>query len=619
MLSTGSTHVTNFDFETLNPGAVGLVGYADLSHVHPNSMDQVGFLTVPPGATSGTIGLAQGQLTLPVYSNTTFTTHTVTNAASPFGSLSGIAYSNADGFAAYILGVDGDVTQPVYAITGETFADVPTVFQGTDLRRYTFTPDPIQQVPIPFFRSGDLSSYAGTVSTDFYIIETPSFAQADPKMFQASLAIEGAGFAQQSAIELTVADVFDNGGHYTAGTGRAGSYRGGATVASYHDYGGQDLLTNSTGSSDFYGANAENFLMTTSVDVDDAFGVASASLADPFSVFSTLHVANLAATTPVSSVTRTSRSLTGFSAGVLEVSPDNSTYQLAVLASPIDQPGIRMLLDPASNSLGGEISANDVFDLVEADQLHVAFGIGIDGNTQYGPSTLISDDMFGADENNDRTLGYVTTDSSGTYTQRSNLDPAVYMVSSEAVPQTGAAFWGTAQPCVCKFLEWGWWGAQLQTADPNGSPTEEAVRDSVHLGTWVAGDVVDYSELPTGGSATYNGHAVGSVVTNPGSGEGTYVAAGTMTMTWDFLPRTGTVSITNFDSHSFSGAVGDPAVPSDPSALFSGSLSGSGLSGTVNGAFVRNGTDAAGGVIGDFAVSGAGYAASGIIAGERAP
>jgi hypothetical protein len=43
------------------------------------------------------------------------------------------------------------------------------------------------------------------------------------------------------------------------------------------------------------------------------------------------------------------------------------------------------------------------------------------------------------------------------------------------------------------------------------------------------------------------------------------------------------------------------------------------INGTINGAFVNNGSDPAGGVLGNFGVEGAGFKAVGTLAGERLP
>ena len=74
-------------------------------------------------------------------------------------------------------------------------------------------------------------------------------------------------------------------------------------------------------------------------------------------------------------------------------------------------------------------------------------------------------------------------------------------------------------------------------------------------GWWVAGDIIDQSDMPFDGSATYEGGAIAEVANNL-SGEGwvTYTAKGDMLMTWDFNDRAGDLTISNFDTRPISTA-----------------------------------------------------------------
>ena len=57
------------------------------------------------------------------------------------------------------------------------------------------------------------------------------------------------------------------------------------------------------------------------------------------------------------------------------------------------------------------------------------------------------------------------------------------------------------------YSTWGFWAMSAVDVSPN-SGTQNA---SVHLGTWVGGEVVDQSEIPTSGSASMSGAAVMNV------------------------------------------------------------------------------------------------------------
>jgi ABC-type cobalamin transport system permease subunit len=89
-----------------------------------------------------------------------------------------------------------------------------------------------------------------------------------------------------------------------------------------------------------------------------------------------------------------------------------------------------------------------------------------------------------------------------------------------------------------------------------------------------------------------------------------------MNMGFNFNTRTGSVGISNFDGMNVGAAVAETSTSTQ--ALFSGGLTGSGMTGVVNGAFVNNGALKADGVIGVFSFgNGAAVRAEGTIAGRR--
>ena len=67
----------------------------------------------------------------------------------------------------------------------------------------------------------------------------------------------------------------------------------------------------------------------------------------------------------------------------------------------------------------------------------------------------------------------------------------------------------------------------------------------------LAGPVVAQSDMPTTGSASYAGHAVGTVI----NGNARYIAAGTFSANFSFASRSGSMSITNFDGLNMSGTI----------------------------------------------------------------
>jgi len=100
------------------------------------------------------------------------------------------------------------------------------------------------------------------------------------------------------------------------------------------------------------------------------------------------------------------------------------------------------------------------------------------------------------------------------------------------------------------YSTWGFWAMSAADVSPN-SGTQNA---SVHLGTWVGGEVVDQSEIPTSGSASMSGAAVMNVAyrfnqtgTNYDVHKYTTTADVAATFDWGSSGYSGTLAFTNFD------------------------------------------------------------------------
>ncbi len=189
--------------------------------------------------------------------------------------------------------------------------------------------------------------------------------------------------------------------------------------------------------------------------------------------------------------------------------------------------------------------------------------------------------------------------------------------------------------CIdCDFIKWGTWGTRTEFSDTEGSP--EYV-DNVHLGWGVAGDITALDDLPSTGSATYNGNAIANVANRIGRNSwATYVASGKLAMDWDFAERAGNFEISQFDKANiggqgltFGGDMYTPGVLNDPSFAgnhFGGTIAGNlpnnlgNLHGSARGSFVNDlAGNRARGVIGNWNVKGHHYKATGIFGGSRPP
>ncbi|MGZ7215538.1 hypothetical protein ACXWOG_10090, partial [Streptococcus pyogenes] len=88
-----------------------------------------------------------------------------------------------------------------------------------------------------------------------------------------------------------------------------------------------------------------------------------------------------------------------------------------------------------------------------------------------------------------------------------DADAKSYFIANTLVDGADSAiFAGVTAKCTCAFLEWGYWGTHLSIDNPSPTPDEQV---QVHLGTWAAGRILGPNDLPTSGSASYVGHAVG--------------------------------------------------------------------------------------------------------------
>ena len=195
---------------------------------------------------------------------------------------------------------------------------------------------------------------------------------------------------------------------------------------------------------------------------------------------------------------------------------------------------------------------------------------------------------------------------------------AITVLNGDAAWGKNRLNYGTAQLVVssaafceqCDFLKWGAWTGHFNFQDKGtiDGITTTHTKDVRVDGYWIAGDVVNdtVGDLPSGGSASYAGHAIGTVANGLSGTMVTYVATGKMDMSWDFGTRKGQFDITHFDASvtpqglSFHSDMSMPGVLNNGSPnQFTGDLSGAlpsnpggcstcltPISGGVNGSFV---------------------------------
>ncbi|KAB0682934.1 FecR domain-containing protein [Aureimonas leprariae] len=630
LLTAGQTF-TNSDGEVVqNPGATGLVG---------GSADEDRIVTLRGGGTaSGSTN--RGTLVLPLFADAPSGGLRAEVIGQEAGaSLGGVqllggGFVGSDGFRFYQLILGNDLTQPVYALAGTPIADASRLSSG-DIRTYSFTPDLLQGLPVPFMQNGVLGVDYSTASiTPFYLAENTTVG--NPKLFQSWLVIDGVGPEQRSGIGVTAAVLgTDDSDALSFDFGRRGSYRDDAYGLSYRMGGAIAGLKGPNGGNQLFGSNGQYLVLGTDITGNNtsADGIATGGLSPDFGTFHLLGLQDERSAADFAANQGTTRNLgasgtqaiRGFAAGLQEGFSPNNGYN-DVSDSGSDPNAVYVEFNRQRNSVGGELEIGTT-----GLRTHVAFGAGVLGNTSGGQNAYVDDDKFGAIQNGNRQRTTVTvTDDNGapaTYPQVRDNNPNTYFVSGDANPQPNLL--PNGQMCACKFLEWGWWGTAVRArADNVPDDADNRIQSQVHLGQWVAGDVTTNAQVATlSGSASYAGSALGHVTVRDNSGIGDYLASGSMRMTYDFGSRAGSMNIDNFDGRNFAGTIG-ANTGDTPDALFNGGLAqtnstggANDASGAVNGAFVNNGSAIAAGVIGNFNLgSGDGaWNASGIVAGARTP
>ncbi|MBD1549340.1 FecR domain-containing protein [Roseibium aggregatum] len=518
----------------------------------------------------------------------------------------------------YGVGTDfssfGNASDPVNVRSYKLYSDPLTMFQlGTSNGDGSFQPVSTNALFVNPLVAQDLgASFMSNVSsTGLLMIEDSSTTLDKAKFLASSFRIEGTGSSQKSMISLGVASIFQDNGQLTTSFGRRGSHRTGTTQSSA-SYGGSVVTEAGTDGGHFFGPNAQNFLLSGDVENADAYSdsylnlPSGTSTADTIS--NTVHPGQLQNEYTVSSLSRTTRTLYGYGAGIVE-SSDN-TNPVAFSSSKPDQ--MMLSFNAGNNSLLSTLSVSDRQGHdSNAESFLVKFGTEADGSG-YSRSAFIDDDNYAARDSKTPTDTYMVLNAdlgNATVPHVSDSNVNSYLVPSTLVGDADNAIMSGVTECTCAFLEWGYWGTKTKYKNANFSGGERT--DYVHLGTWVAGNITNSASLPSTGSATYAGHAVGNVA----NGSAKYLAAGNFSMSMDFGSRTGSASVSNFDGKNFSATLSETTVSSGN--LFNGTVSGA-LNGEINTSIVSGPSTNYDGAIGNFNVTdGSTWAATGIVAGQK--
>jgi hypothetical protein len=467
-------------------------------------------------------------------------------------------------------------------------------------------------------------------------VTNPTAAQSSSQratFLQASLVISGTGANQQGGLFGATGAFFQESNSTIAmAGGMVGYSKACATCVSIRTSSGvasSQIMTNSGLGNAIYGPNA-NYIVAVpdivqgvpnSTDIRhtaaegqfpfDTLGSQQTDNGKFFATVATQNAASSSQTQFVANGSQTTQVLSGYVGGGIENRASNGSITLSGFGGNIANnsltgpaPTISIVTDATSNRVQATFGVTDATSTAA-----YALNFGAISGFGGGRSSFISDLVFGArDAISTQLLSNGNYASTSTVNGSTVFSNNLFFVTSNTVPIDLQSFAGPGvTACTCSFMQWGWWAGEVQNNSSGSSPRER------FIGTWVAGTLPNASEIPMSGTATFNGHAIGSVSSNVGS----YVAAGNYQQNWNFASASGTATISNFDrggapgaaGMTISGAIVAPGGVSNQVSFQSpsiGSFNGGGVAGAIAGSFYKNvrTNDPIAGVGGSFAASG---------------
>ncbi len=538
---------------------------------------------------------------------------------------------------------------------------------GYEVVTFELIPDPILLSNVPFVRGVAGGGIADPTVSPVYVINRSAGGIADntsparTSLLQGSLGIQGQGAAQQSVFSVATGALFNNTDTGKPGvvTGIRASARLSATGELTHTFNAIQSVTDDAGNHFFAGPGGDigyvvlddarfggnpstDTIRVEGTDTTVSFEI-SEDAQPPGIAVGNNHIASVLQFAPPGiGVSRTLHDATapigdanallnGYAAGTART----TTFGPATLNTPYafdsgadPETGVRIATFPDFNRASAQFNiAADNIDATGNPTVGFATQqLNFGGTTTAGDifslptgqfffstrSSFIDDNLFGLRESvaSDGTTSGPTTLRNGV----SVSDAKQQMVTQAVVPATNFLPSGVSF-CTCAFLKWGYWNARTVDAAQSAS-------DAIHLATWVAGTLPTIAEIPTSGTATYNGHVIGNVVSNGAQ----YVAAGNFQNAWNFASRTGNVTITSFDGLNplQTGVAATLSNPRDYTGSTGGIASGNAGVGNVTlqvtGSFFKGGGDPVAETGGTFQINGtgpSGYLAKGTFAGAK--
>ena len=517
---------------------------------------------------------------------------------SPLGSVSGTSFLSPDGtfFYANLTPVNFPKEREFVAgglpVSASALASAPIV-------AFSVEPDAALQSNIPFIRTNTRGNLPNAYVSPLFVAPQTSAA------LQSSLVINGQGAHQQSVLVTAIsnsATLQSSGAPMINGVVRGTSQlaatsppvRIGSALSSVVDRNGNSLygvksISGFVLDQTQYNTTAPGSgVLTTRVIPSTASEVALTGLPTNYGFTQPVTATSVPAGV---GATRTSQTLTGYFGGVMTASPPAQPYTIT-----------------GTTSLSTDAASNRVAATLISDPLASATG-GV--KMQFGPasSAFIDDNIYGAAESQ---TGSAPATVNGKLAQAQ-----LYLLSSgAALPPTSLLPPGSSY-CQCQYLQWGYWGGDITTANAGLGNTPRIDRGNINF--WTAGHITPAADIDKlagqGAVGNYTGHLIGSVF-NSGA---QYVAAGGLNAIYNFGTRMGSLNITNYDGNTFT--VSNPMVSGTGKYTFSFSRAitqqGRSIAGAFNGSFYGPMAAETGGNFRFQTTAGPTYLTSGIFAAAK--
>jgi hypothetical protein len=556
-----------------------------------------GILTVSSSALGGA-----GQLVIPLASGVA--SFGSSGTQSPRGPVSGTSFLSSDGtfFYANLTPVNAPEQRQFIAGGLPVSANAVAATRSTRIVAFTVQPDAALQSNIPFIRNTAGRDLANAYISPLFIASQGSGA-APLSALQSSLAINGRGANQQSVLVTAIgsnATLQSSGAPMLNGVVRGSSQlsglappvRIGSSLSSVVDGNGNSL----------YGANAisgfvldqtrynstvpDGRVLTTPVIPSLASEVPLKGPATNYGFNQPATPTDLPAGVGTN---RTSQNLlTGYFGGLMDTTARKRPYAITGTTA--------LSTDAATNRVAAVFTSDPLKRHATGGARNVAMVFGPEN------SAFIDNNIYGAAESQ-----IAPAIVNGKPAQAAQL----YLLSSGAAPPPTSLLPSDASYCQCQYLQWGYWGGDITTANPRGYAPRI---DRGNINFWTAGPITPLADMKLlasqSATGTYNGHLIGSVFNNGAQ----YTAAGGLKATYNFGTQMGSFSVNDYDGRSFT-TMGKP-ITQGANYKF-GITDVHNIAGSINGSFYGPMAAETGGNFNFRTTAGPTYLTSGIFAAKR--